>query len=293
MVFTKCNKNQGKFGSGNIPPDLQGVTSSLAKQFHDIIPDEKKANLTYHLWYDELPIHLKDLVNKVKTHPFWNSICESDTCVFDNMSSMDELYYSRVPSKEVRGLLYGATTNYDLHVDGIMSFPGISFYRVLIGLTNGNDNIETNFPILNESVYINKDQYVVFDFDKAHHQVIKHQNNSDYRILLKLHFCVCEKCMNKSLYLTTVEKIYILYEYVTRYIMKTGTNPTTYYQFFWGLIAYLVNHAPWILYLYVIGVVLAIILRTKILVRIIVDVSIVYLLVVFMFWLRYVIYKVR
>lgn len=300
MVFTKYVPEEGKFGSGIIPADMHKLTKSLAKQFYDIVPDDAKKNMTYHLWYEQLPDNIKNTIQQIKQHQFWNGLCESNTCIFDNVSEMDELYYSKVPSQKKQNIMYGATGNYDLHVDGVMSFPGITFYRVLIGLTDGNDNVETRFPVLQESIYMNKDRYVVFDFDKAHHKVVKHNDKDNYRILLKLHFCVCEKCVKPSKYFYFIEKLYIWYEYFTRYIMQTGTNPETYYQFFLGLLAYLVNHAPFLTNSYLLLAIIVVLLfafkqkyYAKVFLRILIDVTAIYLVLVLIFWLRYKIWKIR
>jgi hypothetical protein len=94
--------------------------------------------------------------------------------------------------------------------------------------------------------------------------------------------------------------MYVLYEYVTRYIMKTGTNPTTYYQFFWGLFAYVAANAPVVIYMYVLLLILAVVMYAfkqthfaKILSRIVIDVTITFLVMVSIFWLRYKIWNKR
>jgi len=131
--------------------------------------------------------------------------------------------------------LYGASSNYDIHKDCIFNFNGIKFYRIIIGLTDGNNNIITYFNNLNIGHKINSGDYIVFDFDKSTHQVIKDKQKLTPRILLKIHYIVCEKCNYSRNYVEQIKKLYLYYEYVTRYIMKTGTDPETFYQFFMGL----------------------------------------------------------
>jgi hypothetical protein len=83
--------------------------------------------------------------------------------------------------------LYGASGNYVIHRDNVwFNFPGINFYRVIIGLTNGNNNIITYFNNLDIGHKINSGDYIVFDFDKTTHQVIKEKNYNTPRILLKI-----------------------------------------------------------------------------------------------------------
>jgi hypothetical protein len=149
---------------------------------------------------------------------------------------MDELYYSNPPNNLNKVNLYGASGNYDIHKDCFFNFNGIKFYRVLIGLTNGNDNIITSFVNLNAQKKINKYDFIVFDFDNTHHQVIKEFEKNTPRILLKLHFIVCENCQYSLEYVERIKKIYLYYEFITRYIMQEGTNPDKYHQFFLGLL---------------------------------------------------------
>ena len=53
--------------------------------------------------------------------------------------------------------------------------------------------------------------------------------------MLKFHFIVCENCIYSENYVNIIKNIYICYEKITRYIMKTGTDPKTYYEFLLGL----------------------------------------------------------
>lgn len=301
-LFTMCSLDEGCFGSGKIPEDLKETTSAIASVFYGLIPDDKKSDITYHLWYDQFPPELKRLVNKIQNHSFWKKACkQKSTCVLKNVSQMDELYYSKTPINRKRGILYGATTNYDLHIDGVFKFPGIRFYRVLIGLTDGNTTVETAFPKLNASHYLNKNDYVIFDFDRALHQVKNHATvaNENFRIMLKLHFCVCEECKSNTAYFEIVSKLYHFYEIVTQYIMKTGTNPESYYQFLLGILAYISNTYPWVIWSFALIVVLFVAsigfksqLRA-IIGRVIIDIVLVFLVLVFIFWARYKLFNVR
>jgi hypothetical protein len=147
--------------------------------------------------------------------------------------------------------LYGASSNYDPHVDGVFGFPGVKFYRVLRVLTINNETEETRFLKLGINHKLQKDDYIVFDFDNAEHQVVNNETDPDkaknnYRIMLKLHFIVCDKCQPESAYINTVKQAYILYEIITRYFMQTGTNPSTPYGFFIGIVDMIWHKLPFI-----------------------------------------------
>lgn len=111
----------------------------------------------------------------------------------------------------------------------------------MIGLTPDNKKVETRFLKLGVNHKLQKDDYLVFDFDKAEHQVVNHEvdvekDKKNYRIMLKLHFLVCDDCSTEGLYMKTVKESYILYENITRYFMQTGTDPSTLYEFMVGII---------------------------------------------------------
>lgn len=294
-IFTHYSQEDGHFGTGTIPEDLKQYTESLRVMFYKQVPENKKKEMTYHIWYDQFPDEIKQIVNNIQSHNFWKSLCLGGSqCTFINLSQMDELYYSKAPYKKNKGILYGASTNYDVHVDGIFRFPGIRFYRVLIGLTE-NENVETHFPRLEQSKYINTNDYVIFDFDRAQHKVINHSSDDvKYRILLKLHFCVCDRCTShNSSYFKMVCNMYIWYEYVTRYIMKTGTNPETYYQFFWGLLAYIFSKKPWIMFIYLFLIMIYFVTRSTLIGQMVIYITLIYLVLVVLFWGRFRIFNIR
>jgi hypothetical protein len=94
------------------------------------------------------------------------------------------------------------------------------------------------------SIQLQENDFIVFDFDKAKHQVVNENDapSNDYRIMLKLHFLVCDSCSTISPYFQLTKQAYILYENITRYCMQTGTDPTTPYEFFIGLLCILGNN---------------------------------------------------
>ena len=233
-IFTYRDEIEGKVGIGRLPNDLQSILDDISKEYYNIIPDKNAS--TYHTWYDDMPHSIKSKVEQIQKNDFWNKLCDgSKKCVKNSVNEMDELYYSNPKNNLDKINLYGASSNYDIHKDCIYNFDGIKFYRIIIGLTDGNDNIITHFSNLNIGKKINSGDYIVFDFDKTTHQVIKDKQELTPRILLKIHYIVCENCNYSNEYVETIKKSYLYYEYITRYIMKNGTDPETFYQFFMGL----------------------------------------------------------
>ncbi len=243
-MFTHFKDSEGYFGVGKIPAELQTYTQEIQSHFFQSIPKENLNDKTYHQWYDDFSPEIKQLVSRLQEDPFWKKTCPSQsTCQIINVKEMDELYYSKAPGVKRKDLfLYGATGNFDPHIDGIFMFPGVRFYRILIGLTP-NTSVETHFLNLDVQHKIQPNDYIAFDFDKALHQVVntKNEPSNDYRILLKLHFLVCDSCTPNSTYLSIVKDSYIVFEKITRYFMQTGTEPKTYYQFLVGLICIIGN----------------------------------------------------
>jgi len=230
-LFTHKDEKEGNIGIGKLPNELHPILDDISKEYYNIIPDKNAS--TFHTWYNEMPFLIKSKVYKIQNHSFWNEITREKSMII-NVNEMDELYYSNPQNDLYKNNLYGTVVNYGVHRDGIYNFGGIKFYRVIIGLTDGNDNIITRFNNLDVGHKINKGDYIIFDFDKSSHHVIKERNKLTPRILLKIHFIISEKGYSKK-YVEVIKSFYLYYEFITRYITKTGTDPETYYQFFLGL----------------------------------------------------------
>jgi hypothetical protein len=228
------NDNEGKIGIGKLPENLENILDNISKEYNNLIPNKNAS--TYHTWYCNMPPSIKENVKRIQQDDFWHNLCDGNTnCRIFNTNEVDELYYSN-PSNDLDKInLYGTVSNYGIHQDGIYNFIGIKYYRVIIGLTNGNDNIITYFTKFKVGKKINKGDYIVFDFDKSTHQVIKDSEKRTPRILLKLHFIVCENAEYSQQYIEFIKQLYLYYEFITRYIVKIGTDPKTYPQFFLGL----------------------------------------------------------
>ena len=234
-MFTHENEKEGKVGIGKLPETLQPILDDLSTEYMDEVPD--KSSTTYHTYYRDLNAHLNHKFYQIQHNPIWNQICgQTNKCIQKCVTEMNEIYYSNPKPNFEKGNLYGAAANLIPHRDCLLfHFSGISFYRVIIGLTDGNNDTLTRFVNLNLEHKINRGDYMIFDFDKTVHQVIKLGQQETPRVLLKLHFIVCENCRNSGGYIKFAEYCYRSYYYVARYTEQIGTDPKTFAGFFFGL----------------------------------------------------------
>lgn len=295
---------EGKVAIGQIPENLKYIINDISREYYNEIPD--KSASTYHTWFENMTPSIKKKVELVQNDPFWSKLCDnSSKCVRINAKEMDELYYSNVPSNTNKVNLYGATGNYDIHRDCIYNFNGIKFYRILIGLTNGNQNVTTQFTNLGVGHKLNKNDYIVFDFDNTTHQVIKESNKDTPRILLKLHYIVCEDCKYSREYVNKIKNLYLYYEFITRYIMQTGTDPETYYQFFLGILCqfYMYKFSGLIIAIlclliltymrYILKIKFVTSNMLKISTILVTTLLAIYMIVVLFYWLRFIIFGIK
>jgi hypothetical protein len=243
--FNFKDEKEGNVSIGEIPDNLKPEIDNIAELFYDSIPKDKLDKTTYHRWYSDLDTNLKQNIDKIKQDLFWKNFCDgTNNCKMIKVDNMDEIYYAN-PPKTTSKNLYGAVGNYYVHRDGHFPFFGTKLYRVLIGVTGNNKNIMTYLTNLNYGKPLNKYDYLAFDFDKTTHQVLKFQkeddNASTYRIVLKLHFLVCENCNKSDWYLSFLKTFYTYYLYITRYVMETGTNPKSLPEFFFGMISLIIG----------------------------------------------------
>jgi hypothetical protein len=235
-LFTYRDEIEGKVGIGRLPNDLQYILQDISKEYYDMIPD--KASTTYHTYCSDLSVKLKENFDNIQYAKFWENICDnSDKCIKYGVPEMNEIYYSNPKPNFEKENLYGAAANLIAHRDCILyNFNWVRFYRIIIGLTDYNNDTSTEFVNLKLEHKINKGDYMLFDFDRTLHQVKKSGQQETPRILLKLHFIVCENCKYSDNYVKFVSNFYKYYYYIARYTEQIGTDPKTYIGFFFGLI---------------------------------------------------------
>ena len=246
VEYTHRHSVDGNVVIGNMSSSFFPTLDKIATYYLSIVPD-KSAN-THHMYYSDLNNELKEDFDKIQNADFWQGLrtgafdeLGSFASVMNNIVEMNELYYSN-PKPKFKGTnLYGAAANLIPHRDCILfKFPGIRVYRAIISTTQGNNDTITEF--INHSVEhkLNKGDYMVFDFDRTLHQVKKTGHTSTPRVLLKLHFLVCDTRYSNSMYSCIYIKFaslcYIIYYRVARYTEQLGTDPTTFIGFFFGIL---------------------------------------------------------
>jgi hypothetical protein len=212
----------------------------MEREYIRILPNAGGAEITtHHTYYSALSGSLKSHFYTIQTAPFWQNICPpslpfSGVCP---VVEMNEIYYSNPRPNFGAGNLYCAAANFIPHRDCILyNFAGIHFYRVIIGITENNHDVATEFIEYGLEHRLNKGDYMAFDFDKTLHQVKKTGDTATPRILLKLHFIVCDDIEHYGEnYVEIITWFYKMYYFIARYTEQIGTDPTTFAGFFYGL----------------------------------------------------------
>lgn len=223
-----------------LPDDLLQLADRL-KSLTDLqLSAHSKQKFTHHFFTHNSSQLMKDVTNQIRRHPIFEQLlCRDARCTITGVPSMDEVYVSNLSSAKTKKPLYGAYGNVHLHVDGAFPIPGAVFYRVLVPLTSGNDTVKTCFDEDGVCVLLNRGNMLAFDFDRTRHYVDVGNNDHGkptYRMMLKLHFLVCKAgCTND--YASFLNDLHVVYEQVTRYMMATGTDPKTYYQYMFGVLS--------------------------------------------------------
>jgi hypothetical protein len=235
-IFTHRDNIDGNVGIGKLPYYLDNVLSDIGKEYINKVAN--KATTTHHTYYNDLTDVLKKNFDSVQYDDLWKNICDSQSnCILKHVFEMNEIYYSNPKPNFNKMNLYGAAANLIPHRDCILyNFHGIHFYRVIIGATNNNNDTITEFINFNLEQKLNRGDYMIFDFDKTLHQVKKTSQAETPRILLKMHFIVCENCKYNTFYVDFVAFFYKFYYVVARYTEQIGTDPTTFMGFFFGLL---------------------------------------------------------
>lgn len=240
--FFKHNDNlNGNISEGIIPERLHKILHDIKVEFKNKLSHENKIKTAYHEWCTKLEPNLQKNIDIIMNDKFWLDICNDNKCEMTRIKEMDEIYYANPPNSISKNL-YGAIGNYGVHSDGMFDIKNLSVYRILIGLTDNNDNI-TYFIDHGYGRKLQKNHFVIFDFDKSRHQVLINNDNvkSNYRIVLKLHFMTYKKDYFSDYYINCIKQIYIRYLKMTRYFMDNGTNPSNLKEFCFGIICHIIG----------------------------------------------------
>lgn len=237
--FKYKNEKKGGVAISKIPHELNQYIPTIKNLYLKETKSYELNNTINHLWYSNGSYQLQKIIKKFQSHPYFKNLCNKQTnCKIKNIEEMDEIMFSN--SQKINNInYYGATSNYKPHHDCEFCkyiFKKTHVYRVLIGLTNNNKYVVTHFPEYNIGKTINYGDMIAFDFDKTLHEVINIDNKQvSPRILLKLHFLVCEEGELSENYLYFIKKFYTGYDRFLRIYTKIGTDPKYLYEFIIGL----------------------------------------------------------
>ena len=300
-MFTRRHPTEGNVGIGKIPHELDQYVDTISAQYASMIPDTNV--FTYHTYYTDLPDRLKLPFANIQHHPFWGKACDNTpNCIMESIFEMNEVYFSNPRPNFEQSNLYGAAANLIPHKDCILfRFAGIRFYRVVIGITDGNTDTSTEFIRLGLSHKINRGDYVIFDFDRTFHRVRKNGQQETPRILLKLHFLVCPNCTYSRDEIAIIAGFYKYYYYIARYTEQIGTDPTTFAGFFFGLLWEWPFHDDFVDTVFAVFLATVMVVRTlfpgvsmtRLLVYSVLQMGILYLLIVLAFYGRYAMFRIR
>ena len=285
-IFTHKHHTEGNTGIGKLPNELLPLLENIPIEYMKLVPDKTKT--THHMYYNDLRGSLQSTFHLIQSSEFWYDICED--CIILPVKEMNELYYSNPKPNFASTNLYGAAANLIPHHDCVLfNFKNIRFYRVIIGVTENNQDTITEFINIGVEHKINRGDYMIFDFDRTLHQVKKTGEIETPRILLKLHYITCDGCKS-VIYVNIVSLFYKMYYYIARYTEQIGTDPTTFLGFFFGLLWEYPFYMPskYVPYIIACNIVLY-----KICDYYFVKLCMVYLMIVSFYYLRFIFFAIK
>lgn len=226
-----------QFGSFPVPftPILESIQFQYATSYLPTLDIP-----TYSVSVQDTSPFLQEQVQHLISQPIWTELCSSlnisySDCKIQPVLEMNELYYSFLSYSKKRRYLYGTSTNFKPHTNSFISIPYVYLYCAIIGLSNGNNYTELYFPAWKRGYYLNRANYLIFDFDRTRHQVRINQSIfSTPQYYLKLHFLIYDSIIYPTFIKHIIYQYYIWYAYITRWILIMGTNPITYPQYVIG-----------------------------------------------------------
>jgi hypothetical protein len=151
---------------------------------------------TSHWWIEDLGTAANEAFHRLETCGSVSSLFatkfDPERFVLDPILGMNELYISG-PNRE------GTSDEvfFTEHIDGpFILFPFASIYRCIVGL-DCNTEISTIFPNIMQRHTAQEGDILAFDFNREPHLIAadKNKQNTDFRIVLKLHYVVYPKSL--------------------------------------------------------------------------------------------------
>jgi hypothetical protein len=184
--------------TGNVTIEMGTQLQEIANLFQRLYPEELKKDKTFHVSVDSVADkRLLELVEQIRMQPIFKRIFCTDrfkSCRVENLTEMDELYYS-YPNYT------GSDANMFIsHYDGPYTkklTDYVRIYRFLIAITP-NTTVTTHFPHKNNAITLDFGDYVGWDYNNELHFVSGMAEQGKPRMLLKIHFAICNPCQNKT-----------------------------------------------------------------------------------------------
>ncbi len=207
----------GKMSSDSELRDLETVRNWAVQQ-------NPTKNTTTHWWVSQLGQDAKNAFHRLENshtiRELFNEKFNLDNYSYEPVNRMNELYISG-PNRE------GTSDQvfFTEHIDGpFYLFPFASVYRCIVGM-DANTEISTVFK--NKSFVLQKGDILAFDFNREPHYIESDPSkpNKDYRIVMKLHYCVYPKqlrWLGKTLKWLTAK-----YDEIARRLFISTLNPKT------------------------------------------------------------------
>jgi len=209
--------------------DLQKVRQWAMRQN----PSRSKSS---HWWYHDLQGEEKAAFDACSScsqiERMFRSLFSDRHYAVDTIQGMNEIYVTG-PAR-FQDVSNSDNVFYTRHVDGPLGFiPFVSVYRCIVGMDK-NEMITTHFPLADIADNACEGDVMAFDFNREVHYItrdeLKAQESDDFRVVLKLHYCVYPRVMAPLGWL--MHFLNVKYNQLFRSLFLTTINPTTPYQHF-------------------------------------------------------------
>lgn len=182
-----------------------------------------------HWWYNKLPADVKEHFRNISESCTIMSMFQNrfgNDIGIDCLHDMNEIYVSPpCEKKDTSDLVF-----FTRHIDGPYYYmPFASCYRLIIGMDN-NKEIKTVFDMVPYDKTVGRGDVIAFDFHRECHHIekIPDESNDDFRVVLKVHYCIYPKCMR--IFGTILGRLSIHYNKQFRSLFLYTITPETVLQ---------------------------------------------------------------
>jgi len=145
---------------------------------------------------------------------------KSEHYEIEHLEGMNEVYISSNINRGTSDNIF-----FFPHIDGPwVVYPFCHVYRCLVGL-NDNNEYRTHFPMVPQTIALNKWEMYGFDFNATPHYIDKDETkkNKEQRMTLKIHYCVYPKGL--KYYGRLLGLLTTVYDRIARYAFLKAIKP--------------------------------------------------------------------